>query len=316
MVQIAKTGRIEAIDLARGVALMAMVIYHFRWDLEFFGWASAGANSAIGWVLFARAIAASFLFLVGIGLALAHFPAIGWPSFWKRLAMVAAAALLITVATWFAIPDSFIFFGILHAIALFSLCALPFLRLPWSASFATALLVLLLAEPLRSEIFDAPALWWLGLAPVNPVSNDYVPLFPWFSATLAGVAMGKLGLAYGWFERLSGWRPRNIPSLVLQWCGRHSLGFYLLHQPILIAALWIFTQIAGPPDRTLDFLKGCATTCTADNDALYCEAFCSCAADGLKRENLFEPFFQGQVDLNTDRTARNVIDQCSLEPNG
>ncbi|TIU92214.1 MAG: DUF1624 domain-containing protein, partial [Mesorhizobium sp.] len=32
-----RSKRIIAIDVARGVALLAMASYHFTWDLEFFG---------------------------------------------------------------------------------------------------------------------------------------------------------------------------------------------------------------------------------------------------------------------------------------
>ncbi|ENR15137.1 hypothetical protein C066_01046 [Brucella sp. UK5/01] len=30
--------RLGRIDIARGIALIAMAIYHFGWDLEFFGY--------------------------------------------------------------------------------------------------------------------------------------------------------------------------------------------------------------------------------------------------------------------------------------
>ena len=52
--------RIDAIDIARGIALLAMAIYHFTWDLEFFGYAEPGLTAVGGWKLFARAIASSF----------------------------------------------------------------------------------------------------------------------------------------------------------------------------------------------------------------------------------------------------------------
>jgi uncharacterized membrane protein len=42
-------GRIVAIDIARGAALLAMASYHFTWDLEFFGYADAGLTAFGPW---------------------------------------------------------------------------------------------------------------------------------------------------------------------------------------------------------------------------------------------------------------------------
>jgi len=83
--------RIELIDLARGAALAAMAVYHFTWDMEFFSYVQAGTTAVGGWKIFARCIASSFLFLVGVSLFLAHRDGVRWPGFWRRLAMVGAA---------------------------------------------------------------------------------------------------------------------------------------------------------------------------------------------------------------------------------
>ena len=88
--------RITAIDIGRGVALVAMAIYHFTWDLEFFGYVERGLTAVGGWKMFARCIASSFLVLVGISLFLAHRNGVRWPSFWRRWQMVAAAALALS----------------------------------------------------------------------------------------------------------------------------------------------------------------------------------------------------------------------------
>jgi uncharacterized membrane protein len=171
-------GRLEAIDLARGFALLAMAIYHFAWDLEFFGYVEPGTTQVGGWRFFARSIATSFLFLVGASLVLAHAKGVNWKSFAKRIAMVAGAAGAITLATWIAVPDAFIFFGILHHIALASVLGLAFLRMPLALVLIAAALVFAAPHFLRMPFFDHPALWWLGLAPQNPRSNDYVPWRP------------------------------------------------------------------------------------------------------------------------------------------
>ncbi|MFD0917661.1 DUF1624 domain-containing protein [Pseudahrensia aquimaris] len=308
---IATKGRIAAIDIARGIALVAMAIYHFTWDLEFFGWVLPGTSRQIGWLLFARAIASSFLILVGISLVLAHSEGIRWNGFWKRLAMVAAAAAAISLVTWFAVPDSFIFFGILHAIALFSLIAVFTVRLPWWINGVLALAVLMLSEALRSEALGAPWLYWLGLAPVNPASNDYVPLFPWFSATLLGVAIGQFAKIRGWFERIKGRFNGNRADRSLGFIGRHSLAFYLIHQPVLIGLIWLFTQVIGPPDQSVAFTTNCERTCVSNNDAAFCERFCSCMLDEMKSEQIFTPFLEGKIDLETDEKGSDVLRYCS-----
>src|SRR5690606_2738746 len=106
--------RLEAIDVARGLALVAMAIYHFAWDLEFFGYVPHAMTAQGGWKLLARCIASSFLFLVGVSLFLGHARGIRWRPFLRRLAMVAGAAAAISLVTWLAVPGGLIFFGILH----------------------------------------------------------------------------------------------------------------------------------------------------------------------------------------------------------
>ena len=120
--------RVPAVDLARGIALIAMAIFHFAWDLENFGIARAGLTIEPQWKYFARSIASSFLMLVGISSWLAVHNGFSNKSFAKRMAMVGGAAAIITIATWFATPNAFIFFGILHNIALSSLLILLFIR--------------------------------------------------------------------------------------------------------------------------------------------------------------------------------------------
>ncbi|MFX5595080.1 heparan-alpha-glucosaminide N-acetyltransferase domain-containing protein, partial [Acinetobacter baumannii] len=68
--------------------------------------------------------------LVGFSLVLASRNGIDRKAYLRRLILVAGAAVLVTLGTWFALPHAYIFFGILHHIALASVLALPVLRLP------------------------------------------------------------------------------------------------------------------------------------------------------------------------------------------
>lgn len=236
--------RILALDLARTAALVCMALFHFAFDLQMFGHLPAGTTTSGGWAIFARAIAGSFLFLAGISLALAHGRGIRWRSALRRLARVAAAAAAITLATRIALPDQFIFFGILHSIAFASLAGLAFVRLPPVVPLLAALAVWLAPRWLFLPAFDAPALQWVGLGTLIPRSVDFVPVFPWFAPVLLGIALGTALARRGALERLAAWPSRPSRTLArLAWPGQHSLAVYLLHQPVLIALLWAATQV-------------------------------------------------------------------------
>ncbi len=264
-----------------------MAVYHFAWDLEFFGYAAPGMTEFGGWKLFARAIASSFLFLVGVSLVLAHSDRIRWRGFWKRMAMVVAAAAAITLVTFFAVRDGFIFFGILHEIALASLIGLAFLRLPWFATLAVAAIVVAAPHFLRGPVFDHPVWWWLGLSSTDPHSNDYVPVFPWLGAVLAGIAAATLARSAGLFERMRPVRPGRW-SAPLQFFGRHSLTFYLVHQPLLIACVWAAAQLFPPTPLAPDeaFIPACRANCEPVRDIAFCKYYCACTLERLEEEGL------------------------------
>jgi len=306
--------RIDTIDLARGIALLAMVVYHFTWDLEFFGYAGQGLTAEGGWRLFARCIASSFLFLVGVSLVLAHGRQIRWRSFWLRFAMVAASAAAITAGTWFFIGSpGFIFFGILHQIAFASLVGLLFLRLPALLTLAVAATVIAAPLFLRSTFFDHPLLWWIGLSSADPRSNDYVPVFPWFGAVLAGVGAAKIARDFSLFDRLSrlrlgGW------SAPVRFFGRHSLAFYLTHQPLLIGGLWLFSQILPPPPASPDsFKQSCVAQCLGPYDTDFCTRYCDCFYDELVSKGVAEAVLANKVTPAIEALVPDISSLCTIE---
>lgn len=223
--------RAPALDFARGIAVVAMVIYHLYWDFGHFGLISADVSFDPGWRLFAKSIAASFLVIVGVGLELATREGVRWRSFLKRLAKVSGAALLVTLGSWYAFPDSYIFFGILHCIALSSVIALAFLRFPAWALMLAGAAVYVLPLYFRTHALDAPVFDFLGLGMIIPASNDYEPIFPWFAWVLWGLALGKLRLPF--LEP----RPVAGPPSIVERLGQWSLPIYLIHQPVLFGAL-------------------------------------------------------------------------------
>ena len=183
--------RFDSLDVARGGALLAMAAYHTTWDLGHLALTPENYALAPLGKFAAHLIAGTFLVLVGIGLVLMNRDGLRPRAFLLRLARIGIAALLITAATIYAFPDSFIFFGILHCIAVSSVLAVPFLRVSPAVALVVGIVVLatpaVMANPdYHLAVFDDPILSFLGLGMVPPRTNDYVPLFPWFGLVLWG----------------------------------------------------------------------------------------------------------------------------------
>ncbi len=237
----AASSRIDLIDAARSLALIGMAAFHFSYDLVMFGLVSPRYAGTWTFYLHARIVAGSFIVLAGLGLYLAHGQAMRWPAFWRRWIKIVAAAALVSLATRFAMPDAYVYFGILHAIALFSLLGLAALHLPAAVVAAAGAFVLVAAGWLQGPAFDADLLRFTGLSTLPAYTVDFEPIFPWFGAFLIGIALGQIGQSLGlWAKfaeiRLPGWAT---------WAGRHSLPIYLIHQPVLIGLVWAFVQISG-----------------------------------------------------------------------
>ena len=306
--------RIDALDVARGVALVAMATYHFAWDLEFFGYLEPGTSSTGPLKWYARGIASSFLFLVGVSLVLAHADGVRWRSFGRRWVKIAAAAALITVATWFATPSSFVFFGILHQIAFASLVGLLVLGWSWWAIAGMAAIVFFVTPALQSPALASMAFYWTGLSSLPPRSNDFVPVLPWFSAVLAGIAAAKLVFIARTpprFLTADGWSAKGPTSRLLALCGRWSLTFYLVHQPVLIGLVYLFSLVV--PAAAPDFVAGCTAQCATQFDQSQCATYCACAEAELVAADKLGPLEDDPARAQTDLETAAIIAQCAFE---
>jgi uncharacterized membrane protein len=230
--------RVEGVDALRGVAIVAMIVYHFMFDLRMFDLVRADFEHDRFWLAARGAIVTSFLLLVGISLVLARRARASYAELVRRTAIIAACALAVSVASYLVYPRTFITFGVLHCIAVASWLAWPLVDRRTTAAVA-GVVVIVAGLAFAHPWFDARATSWIGFTTTKPPTQDYVPLFPWTGVVLLGVALGNV-LADRGFAAVS---PLAHAPATLRALGRHSLAVYMLHQPLLIGAIWAFVHV-------------------------------------------------------------------------
>ena len=222
------------VDALRGIALLAMIIYHILFCLYFFTdlvpWFNPKGTGA--------PIAVTFIGLAGLSLVLAKKTPI---QHIKRGLFILACATLVSIVTWIFYPPGYVIFGVLHLIAFGTLLAIPFLKLRWYIPLAAGIVIILLGFIVSNIHLNTPLLIPLGICPYVFTSIDYEPLLPWFGVMLIGLSIGKLLYPNGKRICVLDKLQNDTPKIAKPLCfiGRHTLIIYLVHIPIIIAVLMV-----------------------------------------------------------------------------
>lgn len=223
--------RLDRLDAVRGLAMVWMTLFHFSFDLnQFHLIARQDFYRDPFWVLQRLCIVTMFLGCAGVAQAVAAQQGVASGRFWRRWARVAGCALLVSLGSMLMFPNSWISFGVLHAVAAM-LLLVRFVPLGLWGWGAVAVAALLLPQWVAHPWFDTRWTNWLGLVTHKPVTEDYVPLLPWLGVMAAGLVAGHLMLRHR-PEWLKGTLPRGLRPLAV--LGRWSLSYYMIHQPVLI----------------------------------------------------------------------------------
>ncbi|WP_254682347.1 heparan-alpha-glucosaminide N-acetyltransferase [Marinomonas sp. FW-1] len=219
------TKRSAFLDVYRGTAVLLMIIFHFCWDLRNFGFVDFSVYDPF-WVYFRSVILTLFLSAVGWSTYLVLTEK-AKPSFWKRDLKLFICAAGLSLATYLAAPNQWIYFGILHFIFIASLITRPVAKWPIvSAAIGAVIIVTYHATD------------WLHFPNAFSTITQYIAIpqrtldivfpFPWIGVVLIGPLLGYLHL-----HKLP--TPNNLVISLLCFMGRYALPIYLLHQLVLFA---------------------------------------------------------------------------------
>ncbi|MDO4174930.1 MAG: heparan-alpha-glucosaminide N-acetyltransferase domain-containing protein [Eubacteriales bacterium] len=232
--------RYAVLDGIRGFTLINMILYHAIWDLiHLFGFPFRwyDADAAYIWQQF---ICWTFILLSGFCQPLGKKKL-------KRGLIILLLGFLISAVTAIAMPENRVRFGILTLLGSCMLWMIPLERLlkqcnPLVGIIASATLFITTRNIYYGSLgfgewnlLALPACWYhnavtayFGFPPPDFYSPDYFPLFPWSFLFTTGYFLHQFLSRKGVLRYLI-----NGRAPVMEWLGRHSLGLYVVHQPLL-----------------------------------------------------------------------------------
>lgn len=236
--------RYEKLDGIRGIALLNMIAYHTIWDLVYMYQADWNWYRSQGAYIWQQGICWTFIFLSGFCWSLGRHAL-------KRGITVFLGGAAITFVTLAVMPQNRVVFGVL---TLVGSCMLLMngldrwlRRLPTVGGLVVSGALFFITRNINEGylgfekwnfvrlpafLYDNIFTTYLGFPHKGFYSADYFSLFPWVFLFMAG---------YFTFRFLSGKRVMQyLEKSILrpvEWLGKHSFGIYMIHQPVIYAAL-------------------------------------------------------------------------------
>ncbi len=231
--------RFYEIDVLRGMAVLLMVLYHAFFDLNYFLGLEFGSWSSLIWFI-GRSSAVLFVFLVGVSLTISFSRTSHRSVFPKKYVLrgvgIFLLGLIITAVTFLFDSSKTIYFGVLHFIGFAVAFSCPFLRFK-RLNLLFGVASIFLGFYLSKLVFDFPYFLFLGFRPYFFTSFDYFPVFPWIGVVFLGVFFGNALYPKG--KRLFVIPDFSRSFALFSFLGRNSLIIYFLHQPLLLALIFL-----------------------------------------------------------------------------
>lgn len=246
--EIGRNNRVMLLDMLRGFAIIYVMLYHMLYDLIFFGGMSIP-------FFFSDAMEIIHRFFLVILFSVSGICAGFSKNVLKRGAVLYLLGEALTLVTAAFIPDETIVFGVLSCFGMIMLIygvISPVLKkIPDPIVFAVfAVLSVIFTDFYRTgSLFvvfgriylhvpdDILWLYPIGITSPDFHSADYFPLVPYGFIFLAGTALSDLVKSGG------------LPSFcykakvpVVNFCGKYSLWFYIIHQPLFMAVTYLICR--------------------------------------------------------------------------
>lgn len=224
--------RFEMLDLWRSLCVLLMVLYHFCWDLEQFGYISNELLANEWAVDYRLVVGGSFVVFSGMTSRFSK------KSVRRGFRLFCLGFLVSIIGAFMHYP---IQFGILQLLGIGFILngMLEKKQLKWRrVSFILLLAAFILTALLTKKIrVESNWLYPFGFIRKDFFSVDYWPIFPWLFLFFLGVGIGDFCVK----KQDAPFFQIHLPSL-FSTISKYSLMIYLLHQPILYGSIWIWRK--------------------------------------------------------------------------
>tara|TARA_B100000214_G_scaffold215900_1_gene156865 strand:- start:4831 stop:5553 length:723 start_codon:yes stop_codon:yes gene_type:complete len=226
--------RYEEIDVLKGVAVICMIIFHFFYFPNQYGFKEIEYNT-ITLKIIAKVAQIIFITCVGINLVFAKKKTNDASYHLKRIGKIACYAILMSLFTYYVFQERYVKFGILHFVAFSSLLLFTFVDNVETMKVITTILALLFVlnkiKPELFRIIPSPLAFISGFYNDRYSAVDHFPILPWGFLICLGVFIGHYLLNNE--INTPNYIKNNPVSEVLKNIGKRSLEIYAVHWAIL-----------------------------------------------------------------------------------
>lgn len=225
------------LDNCRGITIISMILFHLCYDINLYYKLDWYNNFYINkiWQL---SISISFFIISGISSNFLY-----WKKNLIRGIYISILGIIISLVTYFFVPDQLIIFGVLNGLGLSMILISLIQRFIKINNKLLILFIILfvitynlpnqkiLTKPINPFIYEKN-LFVLGLPSAKFQSTDYFPIIPWFFIYISGFIIGKILIRKDFYNYYG-------KKTWLTIIGQNSLKIYLSHQIIIYFLVYL-----------------------------------------------------------------------------